>query len=222
MNTNPGAAGLLQVSVDKPKIDTFEHFWSQVVGAGRANEGLRADWQAHLKLVHTTCGFKYVRFHGLYHDDMHVIHEIDGQHVYNFQYIDALFDAMLDMGVRPFVEFGFCPSLIATEVDTVFWWKGNGSPPKQLDQWSDLVRATVDHWIKRYGLEEVRTWYFECWNEPNLRQFFTGSRSQYYALYECTVKAVKQLDAALRVGGPATSNFVPDTRFDQDWEDYEV
>ena len=101
------------------------------------------------------------------------------------------------------------------------------------------MRATVDHWIKRYGLEEVRTWYFECWNEvsgvllsggerrlrnpqPNLHQFYTGSRSQYYALYECTVKAVKQLDAAFRVGGPATSNFVPDTRFDQDWEDYEV
>lgn len=119
MNTNPGAAGLFQVSVDKPKIDTFEHCWAQVVGAGRANEGLRADWQAHLKFVHTTCGFKYVRFHGLYHDDMHVIHEVDGKHVYNFQYIDALFDAMLDMGVRPFVEFGFCPSLIATEVDTV-------------------------------------------------------------------------------------------------------
>lgn len=50
----------------------------------------------------------------------------------------------------------------------MFWWKGHGSPPKQLDQWYDLVRATVDHWIQRYGLQEVRTWYFECWNEVSL------------------------------------------------------
>ncbi|OKO97460.1 Beta-xylosidase [Penicillium subrubescens] len=192
----------LTVAIDQPKIYDFKHFYSQVVGAGRANEGLRADWQAHLKLAQRACGFKYVRFHGLYHDDMHVLSEVEGKHVYNFQYIDALFDTMLDMGV--------------------FWWKGHGSPPKDLDQWSDLVRATVDHWIQRYGLQEVRTWYFECWNEPNLSAFFKGSRSQYYALYECTVKTVKQLDADLRVGGPATSNYVPDTRFDGEWEDMEV
>ena len=59
-------------------------------------------------------------------------------------------------------------------------------------------------------------------SQPNLSAFFKGSRSQYYALYECTVKAVKQLDADLRVGGPATSNYVPDTRFDDDWEDMEI
>lgn len=59
-------------------------------------------------------------------------------------------------------------------------------------------------------------------SKPNLSAFFKGSRSQYYALYECTVKAVKQLDADLRVGGPATSNYVPDTRFDDDWEDMEI
>lgn len=49
----------------------------------------------------------------------------------------------------------------------VFWWKANGSPPKDLQKWADLVRATVNHWIKRYGIDEVRTWYFECWNEVN-------------------------------------------------------
>lgn len=109
----------LTVAIDQPKIYDLEQFYSQVVGAGRANEGLRADWQAHLRLARTACGFKYVRFHGLYHDDMHVLDEVDGKHIYNFQYIDALFDAMLDMDVRPFVEFGFCPSLIATQRDTV-------------------------------------------------------------------------------------------------------
>ncbi|KAL2202168.1 glycoside hydrolase, family 39 [Sarocladium strictum] len=212
----------LHASATAAPVAQLKPFWSQVVGAGRANEGLRADWQHHLKLVSSACGFRYVRFHGLYHDDMHVVAEVDGQHVYNFQYIDALFDAMLDLGVRPFVEFGFCPSPIATVTDTVFWWKGHASPPKEIGHWYNLVDATVKHWIDRYGIEEVRTWYFECWNEPNLHPFFKGTRSQYYELYETTVKAVKGIDASLRVGGPATSNFVPDSRFDDELEDFQV
>lgn len=109
----------LQASANSTPTDTLNAFWSQVVGAGRANEGLRFDWQMHLKLASASCGFRYVRFHGLYHDDMHVYNEVEGKIVYNFQYIDTLFDAMLDVGVRPFVELGFCPSLLATEKNTV-------------------------------------------------------------------------------------------------------
>lgn len=74
------------------------HFWSTVVGAGRANEGLRADWQRHLATVRAECGFEYVRFHGLLHDDMFLYTEReDGTPVLNFQY----FDALLDAEVRP-------------------------------------------------------------------------------------------------------------------------
>lgn len=257
----------LMVAIDQPKIYDFEYFYSEVVGAGRANEGLRTDWQAHLKLVQSACGFKYVRFHGLYHDDMHVLSEVDGKHVYNFQYIDALFDTMLDMGVRPFVEFGFCPSLIATQRDTVgpnllspssvhcavesltdrncrfsggkvtvallkIWTNG---PIWCGRQWIIGFNAMVCtrfalgisnvgtrsvHWVGRLGSARVESKLTH--SKPNLSAFFKGSRSQYYALYECTVKAVKQLNADLRVGGPATSNYVPDTRFDDEWEDMEV
>jgi xylan 1,4-beta-xylosidase len=177
----------LAASAKAEPVGALNPFWSHVVGAGRANEGLRADWQKHLKFVSSSCGVSYVRFHGLYHDDMHVVAEVDGKHVYNFQYIDALFDAILELDVRPFVEFGFCPSLLATQTATVcfpleacqslcsrssililakvFWWKANGSPPKVLSEWSDLITATVEHWVYRYGLKEVRTWFFECWNE---------------------------------------------------------
>lgn len=94
---------------------SLPHFWSVCVGAGRANEGLRANWLEHLKLARAQCGFQYVRFHGLFHDDMFVCREQDGKRIYNFQYIDELFDSMLELGVRPFVELGFCPGAIASE-----------------------------------------------------------------------------------------------------------
>lgn len=198
---------------------SLPHFWNVCVGAGRANEGLRANWLEHLKLAKEQCGFQYVRFHGLFHDDMFVCREQDGKRIYNFQYIDELFDRMLELGVRPFVELGFCPGAIASEKDTVMWWKGHGSPPKDYALWSELVDRFVRHCIGRYGIDEILFWYFEVWNEPNLDPFFRGTRSQYFELYRTSAQTIKAIDPRLKVGGPATSNFVPDGRFDGEKED---
>ncbi|KAL2678596.1 hypothetical protein Neosp_009345 [[Neocosmospora] mangrovei] len=212
----------LQASSGDPSIKELAPFWSIVAGAGRAAEGLRSDWQQHLQFVKTALGYKYVRFHGLFHDDMFVYNEVDGRVIFNFQYVDTLIDAMLYIGVRPFVEFAFMPSAIATKLNTTFWWNGHGSPPTDLSKWEDMIRATMEHWQVRYGMEELEQWYFEVWNEPNLDGFWSGTRSQYYELYEATVKIVKETGSKLLVGGPATSNFVPDSRFDGELEDLEV
>ena len=197
----------------------FTPHWNVCVGAGRAAEGLRAAWLEQMKLVVDYCGFKYVRFHGIFHDDMFVYREENGAPIFNFQYIDELFDRLLDLGIKPFVELGFCPADIATEKGTVFWWKGNGSPPKDYTKWTDLVQRFVTHIIARYGIDEVLTWYFEVWNEPNLYPFFRGTKSQYFELYKVSALTIKGIDPRLRVGGPSTSNFVPDARFDGEVED---
>lgn len=198
----------------------LRHVWSVCVGAGRANEGLRAEWQHHLRRAVSDCGFRYLRFHGLFHDDMFVHREdSDGNAIYNWQYLDLLFDAMLDTGIRPFVELGFTPPAMVSGAATVMWWKGRVSPPKDLVKWGALVGEFVRHCISRYGHDEVRSWFFEVWNEPNLSGFFQGSKTQYFELYRATVQAIKAIDPALRVGGPATSNYVPDARFDGEHED---
>jgi xylan 1,4-beta-xylosidase len=189
------------------------HFWSKVVGAGRANEALRTTWQEELRTVHLYGGFQYVRFHGIFHDDMFVYREDkDGRPIYNFQYVDDVFDRMLAGGVKPFVELGFVPKELATMTNTDFWWQANGSPPNDDDKWAQLVSHLVQHCISRYGIAEVRSWYFEVWNEPNLRYFFkNGTQAQYFELYGITAQTLKHIDAQLRVGGPATSNFhIPD------------
>ena len=181
-------------------------FYRETVGAGRAAEGLRADWQRDLALVHRECGFRYIRFHGLLEDEMGVYAEDkNGSPVYNFQYIDALFDAILGIGMKPFVEFGFMPGKLKSNDKTIFWWKGNISPPKDYDKWNALIRALVEHWKNRYGEEEVKSWYFEVWNEPNLDLFFTGTQADYFRLYEETARAVKSVSPGFRVGGPATA-----------------
>jgi len=126
---------------------------------------------------------------------------------------------LLEIGIRPFVELAFCPSDLASGTQTQFWWKANVTPPKDYKKWADLVKFTVKHWIERYGIEEVRKWYFEVWNEPNLKAFWSGTKSQYFDLYRITAETIKSVDVSLKVGGPATSNFVPDDRFDGEVED---
>ncbi|HEX8461244.1 MAG TPA: glycoside hydrolase, partial [Segetibacter sp.] len=177
------------------------------VGAGRANEGLRADWQQQLTVAKKEIGFKYIRFHGLLHDDMHVYTEdTSGKPIYNWQYVDKLYDFLLSIQVKPFVEFGFMPPALASGDKTVFWWKGNIMPPKSYDKWSALITALVKHWEERYGRKELEQWYFEVWNEPNLKEFFGGKMEDYFKLYEVTAKAVKGVSTSYRVGGPATSS----------------
>ena len=181
--------------------------FNECVGAGRANEGLRADWQQQLAYVRKQCGFKYIRMHGLLTDDMGVYKEDNkGNPEYNYMYVDALFDFLQSIGMKPFVELGFMPSALASGNQTIFWWRGNVTPPKDYNKWADLIRHLVQHFTDRYGADEVKTWYFEVWNEPNLSPvFWTGTQQDYFKLYSYTAKAVKSVNPDYRVGGPATA-----------------
>ena len=174
---------------------------------------------ASCSLRRSTVDFAILRFHGLLHDDMFVCRRQNGGLVFNWQYIDDLIDALLANGVRPFVEFGFFPKDLAGESDfRCFWWQAHVTPPEHYRDWCVLVDKLVRHFIHRYGAREVRQWYFEVWNEPNLWFFFNSTRSKYFELYRATVTAVKSIDPSLKVGGPATSNFVPDERFEGEEE----
>jgi len=177
------------------------------VGAGRANEGLRADWQRQLRMVKEQLGFRYIRMHGLLSDDMGVYSVGDsGRAVYNWQYIDELYDFLESVHVRPFVELGFMPWQLASGGRTIFWWRGNVTPPKDYDRWGQLIGALVRHWVERYGEEEVAQWYFEVWNEPNLKDgFWAGDQAEYFKLYAATARAIKAVGSRFRVGGPATA-----------------
>ncbi|MBN1417065.1 MAG: glycoside hydrolase [Bacteroidales bacterium] len=181
--------------------------FNECVGAGRANEGLRADWQQQLTYVKKECGFRYIRMHGLLTDDMGVYKEDrNGNPQYNYMYVDVLFDFLQSIGLKPFVELGFMPSALASGNKTIFWWQGNVTPPKDYEKWEALIRNLTQHFTERYGADEVKTWYFEVWNEPNLSPgFWTGTQEEYFKLYEYSAKAVKSVHPEYRIGGPATA-----------------
>ena len=199
--------GRRTIEVDFTRTDgKLNTLFNECVGAGRAAEGLRADWQQQLTYVHKECGFRYIRMHGLLTDDMAVYTEDDhGDPQYNFMYVDALFDFLHSIGMKPFVELGFMPSRLASGNKTIFWWRGNVTPPKDYDKWAALITHLVKHFTERYGAQEVKTWYFEVWNEPNLDGFWTGTQADYFKLYTYSARAIKAVNPAYRVGGPATA-----------------
>ena len=208
----PDKNRLIELDVNNIKGELNKSY-NFCVGAGRANEGLRADWQRQLRMAKKDCGFRYIRFHGLLTDDMGVYREDQaGNPMYNWQYIDELYDFLLSIDVKPFVELSFMPNDLASGKSTVFWWKGNSTPPKDYKKWGDLIKNLVAHWKERYGEKEVSTWYFEVWNEPNLNYFFTGSMQDYFKLYAVTAGAIKSVSENFKVGGPATAGnaWIPD------------
>jgi len=179
------------------------------ISAARAALLLRSGHQKHLVQAVRECGFEYLRFHGIFQDDMGVYREeADGTPIYSWQYVDEVYDFLLENNVRPFVVFDFMPAALASGDKTVYWEKANITLPASYEKWAELIFQTVSHFTERYGQEEVKKWYFEVWNEPDNPPFFTGSLEEYCRLYEVTARSVKKVSGSYRVGGPAIAGQV--------------
>ncbi len=187
------------------KPDPLSHFWEFCVGSGHATLALRADWQAQLRQCHEDLGFRHVRFHGLLGDDMDTVIDQDDTLIYSFHNADQIFDFIRSIDMRPIVEWSFMPAALSSGNQQVFHYKANVTPPADYGTWATLVSRAASHWIDRYGAQEVSLWPMEVWNEPNLASFWTGSREDYFHLFEVTHKALKHVHAGLTVGGPVTA-----------------
>lgn len=208
--TTPVASQGAMIRVDANAPGTpFPHFWEQIFGSGRAILSLRERYRNDLRTVKDATGFQAVRFHAIFHDEVGLFNlDASGHPIYNFSYIDQIYDGLLANDIRPFVELSFTPKKLASDPAALhaFWYKHNVSPPKDYAEWDAMITAFTQHLVDRYGIEEVSRWYFEVWNEPNI-DFWTGKPAQptYFELYDHTALAVKKVDKRLRIGGPATA-----------------
>lgn len=183
-------------------------YWQNLITFARAAECLTEELRSQLRDLAQTVPFKYARFHGIFNDDMMVVNlRQNGQIVYNWLYVDSVLDFLLSINIRPFLELSFMPSAIASGSDSIFWWKGNITPPKNMQLWTDLVSAFFIHCINRYGLSEVSTWYVEVWNEPDyINVFWSGNMNDYFELYHQTATTVRRLCPDIKIGGPAITH----------------
>ena len=220
-----------QISLTGKEKVKFNNNVDFCVGTGRMGLALTKEYLDQLKIVQDNIGFKYIRGHGLFCDDMGIYQEyLDKSNLtkepkdfpsfkeyfeyvdnnakkiteYNFTYLDRVVDEYIKLNIRPFLELGFMPKKISSKDNTIFYWKGYTTPPTDYKKWTDLVQATLKHLIDRYGEDDVLTWPIEVWNEPNLPGFWKNAdMEEYFKLYEQTAKAVKKVNPEFKVGGPA-------------------
>jgi xylan 1,4-beta-xylosidase len=206
----PPAATTAVTTVDLagPSI-AFDRYFQRGVGSCHAYLTLREDFREHVRLAQREIGFGGIRFHGIFSDYVSVVQggeDPDGGPRLNFQNVTKIYEFFVAQGMKPFVELGFMPARLASGTQTIFDYRANVTPPKDPAQWARLVRRFVAHLVERFGIQEVITWHFEVWNEPDLiGAFWTGDQADYFRLYAEAARAVKSVDQRLRVGGPATS-----------------
>jgi xylan 1,4-beta-xylosidase len=200
------AAAPRQITLDvAAATQPVDRFFDLSVGSDYPGTLIRPEAQAQLRTTVDELGFRYVRFHAIFHDVLGTVKLANGKPAYDWNGIDKLYDALLARRFRPFVELGFTPEALKTSSNSIFWWHGNTSHPRP-EIWRNLVDAFVRHLEARYGQEEVRSWYFEVWNEPNLDGFWErADQLAYFSLYDLTARTVKAVDSKLRVGGPSTA-----------------
>ena len=195
-----------QISLDVARASKpLDRFYDLSVGSDFPGTLIRDDSQAQLKTTVDELGFRYIRFHAIFHDVLGTVRVENGNTIYDWTKIDQLYDDLLARRIKPFVELGFTPNAMKTSDNKIFYWQGNTSHPVP-SAWKDLVEGFLRHVEQRYGQDEVRTWFFEVWNEPNLSGFWEGAdQKAYFELYDLTSNTIKAVDPNLRVGGPSTA-----------------
>ncbi len=202
------------IDVNGPTMET-DYSWQYGVGCDHASQLLRVDVCEHVKLAKEELGIKTIRFHGIFDDDMNTYNTLKAfaplpgrrneVREINFRQCGQVYDNLLAAGVKPFVELSFMPKALASGKKTGLSYKNNTTPPKSWEEWREYITLFLEFLINRYGKEEVESWCFEVWNEPDLSGFFSGTKEDYFKLYEVTARAIKAVDPEVKVGGPSTS-----------------
>jgi xylan 1,4-beta-xylosidase len=197
------------------EIGRINRFWQAAVGSDHmymvidsARTGINL--QGAYALAARELGMKRVRGHGIFDDDVGVYSEVNGQPTYTWTNLDKIFDYITSIGMDPLVEVGFMPKALASGTKTFGWYggsPGNVTLPKDWVKWGDFIYNVAKHAIDRYGVDRVRNWNWEVWNEPDLPRgdFFMGTIQDYFKLYDTTVAGLLRADPQLRVGGPSVA-----------------
>ncbi|MDH3246802.1 MAG: beta-xylosidase, partial [Saprospiraceae bacterium] len=141
--------------------------------------------------------------------------DANGNPVYDWRLVDSIFDTYIERGMRPLVEIGFMPEALSSNpqpyqhkwrpgADYTDIYTGWAYPPSDYRKWGELVYQWVRHCVDRYGREEVETWYWEPWNEPNIG-YWQGTTEEYLKLYDYTADAVIRALPTATFGGPHTT-----------------
>lgn len=212
----PQAAFQLQRRISKKNCGTVNvsgksgsltHNWRNVCCVGSSRDLLYENVRQMLRRAQKEIGYRYVKFHGILSDDLMIYDELsDGTVCLSFALLDQVLDFLLSIGLKPWMQLGFMPRALASNPKrNSFFTQQNCSLPKDIHKWNYLIESLVRHCIARYSLEEVLSWPFCVWNEPDTTEEMFGfaDKEAFFAFYAATYRTVKRVHPEIRVGSPS-------------------
>lgn len=178
-----------------------------ILSLGRAYACLRNEIQEQIRAVKKDYNFDHLRIRDIFSDDLYIYYEKENNDsLYSWASLDNVFDFILSIGAKPFPEIGYMPSQLASKKQYANWqYHPNVSHPKSLSKWKELIRNFLTHYIDRYGINEIRSWYFNFWTDPDLQikePFWNESMESFFEFYRATYQTFKEVDSELRLGSP--------------------
>lgn len=196
---------IIEIDTNK-NIGVINKTFLNVIGISRLKDVLDSTVQKQLEITQKEIGFKYLKTHSVFDDDLLVVTRRNGQIYYNFSLIDKAYDFLLSNNIKPIVQLSFMPQELAKKNSKkIFLGKTIISEPKDINKWDKLVQTFLKHLINKYGINEIKTWLFSVWSEPSTSNFLFGLEDPvFFELYEHTYKDVKNIDKELKFIGPAS------------------
>lgn len=194
------------VITDKDGIK-LKHTIRTFTAVGRAKELLYTDIQNMLGELQATVGYDYIKFHGLFSDDLLVVKRKPNKElIFSFVMIDKVLDFLESINLKPLIQLSFMPEAMASIDDKhVFDAKMNTSLPRNIDEWNQLVDAFIHHIELRYGKNRIEDWLYCVWNEPDTsyQMFGVGDDQKFFDFYKSTYDTIKRINGNLVFGSPS-------------------
>jgi xylan 1,4-beta-xylosidase len=192
----------------------LKHSWAGIGNIDQARWIMRSDMQQQLQMCADEIGLKHLRFGNIFEEQLWVYdldpskyHTPGQRHTKRINWRNPFFiyDCLLALKINPIVGTYFMPWFLASGTDTCYEIKTNITPPRDLKEWGNFIHDFISSIVDRYGIDTVRNWYFEIWNEPNLKSYYPRM-DEYWPLYRTAYNVIKSVDPALKVGGPSTAH----------------
>lgn len=179
----------------------LKHSWRNILNVASAFDLLISDIQEIVTKIQHEIGFKYIHFTGIFSDDLRVCSRLpNGKLVFNFAYIDKILEFVLGQGLKPFIQLTYMPNAIAANTSRRLF-NSIVSAPGSDDEWCQLVSEFLNHIISNYSLEEVSSWYFSIWNQPDTPEklYGFGDDARFLKFYTKTFRTIKDCSEALQI-----------------------
>ncbi len=213
---------MILVNCEKEK-NTIKNFWNNI--HFHPTDAIEDPWGREILDKASEDGVaKTVRMYAMLEDI--VTMDENGTLHYNFRENDTRLDYIVSKGFDVFLSYNFLPPCITENSESFQHASKKGtrykgkmictSRLKDDSLWEEICYRYTKHIVERYGIDTVKRWYLQCYNEPDLPLFFMtelgelpnnleGRVEEYLRLYRGFTRGVERINQALKCGGPATA-----------------